>query len=91
MIAAVTLDNRGSDKGQLRPMSERLAEAYGQRPGEHLADGGFVRLADIEALAATGAEYAVSRFDAGHGSLVVEETMRHAATEVAFARRACGV
>ena len=30
--------------------------------------------------------YEVSRFDAGHGSLVVEETMRHAATEVAFAR-----
>jgi len=54
MIAAVTLDNSGSDKGQLRPMSERLAEAYGQRPGEHLADGGFVRLADIEALAAAG-------------------------------------
>src|SRR5215218_4752399 len=54
MIAAVTLDNSGSDKGQLRPMNERLAEAYGQRPGEHLADGGFVRLTDIEALAATG-------------------------------------
>jgi transposase len=54
MIAAVTLDNRGSDKGQLRPMSERLAEAYGQRPGEHLVDGGFAKLADIEALAAAG-------------------------------------
>src|SRR5215213_4125304 len=36
MIAAVTLDNSGSDKGQLRPMSERLAVAYGQRPGEQL-------------------------------------------------------
>jgi transposase len=54
MIAAVTLDNTGSDKGQLRPMSERLAEVYGQRPGEHLADGGFTKLADIEALAAAG-------------------------------------
>jgi transposase len=54
MIAAVTLDNSGSDKGQLRPMSERLAEAYGQRPGEHLVDGGFAKLADIEALAAAG-------------------------------------
>src|SRR3712207_8891362 len=54
MIAAVTLDNRGSDKGQLRPMSERLAVAYGQRPGEHLVDGGFAKLADIEALAAAG-------------------------------------
>lgn len=54
MIAAVTLTNTGSDKGQLRPMSEWLAEAYGQRPGEHLADGGFAKLADIEALAAAG-------------------------------------
>src|ERR687893_1364738 len=54
MIAAVTLDNTGSDKGQLRPMRERLAEVYGQRPGEHLADGGFATLADIEALAAAG-------------------------------------
>jgi hypothetical protein len=54
MIAAVTLTNTGSDKGQLRPMSEWLAEAYGQRPGEHLADGGFAKLADIEALAMAG-------------------------------------
>ena len=54
MVAAVTLDNNGSDKGQLRPMSERLDEAYGQRPGEHLVDGGFTKLADIEALAAAG-------------------------------------
>jgi transposase len=54
MIAAVTLTNTGSDKGQLRPMSEWLAEAYGQRPDEHLADGGFAKLADIEALAMAG-------------------------------------
>jgi predicted esterase len=44
----------------------------------------------LNALADRGARYEVSRFDAGHGSLVVEETMRHAATEVGFARRACG-
>ena len=54
MIAAATLDNSGSDKGQLRPMSEWLSAGYGQRPGEHLVDGGFVTLADIEALAAAG-------------------------------------
>jgi hypothetical protein len=30
----------------------------------------------------------VSRFDAGHGSLVVEQTVRHVSTEVDFARRA---
>ena len=29
----------------------------------------------LDALAARGADYAVSRFDAGHGSLVVEQTM----------------
>jgi dienelactone hydrolase len=45
----------------------------------------------LDALAAREAAYEVSRFDAGHGSLVVEETMRHAATEIAFARRACGL
>ena len=45
----------------------------------------------LDALAARGATYEVSRFDAGHGSLVVEESMRHAATEIAFARRACGL
>lgn len=42
----------------------------------------------LDALAARGAAYEVSRFDAGHGSLVVEETMRHVATEIDFARRA---
>ena len=52
-----------------------------------------IRQVDIylDALAARGANYEVSRFDAGHGSLVVEESMRHAATDIAFARRACGL
>ncbi|MDT7581027.1 MAG: hypothetical protein QOK35_2291 [Pseudonocardiales bacterium] len=46
----------------------------------------------LAALATAGTvPYEVSRFDAGHGSLVVDETMRHAATEVAFARRVCGL
>jgi dipeptidyl aminopeptidase/acylaminoacyl peptidase len=45
----------------------------------------------LAALAARSVPYEVSRFDAGHGSLVVDETMRHASTEVAFARRACGL
>ena len=40
----------------------------------------------LDALAARDADYAVSRFDAGHGSLVVEQSMAHMATEVAFAR-----
>jgi dipeptidyl aminopeptidase/acylaminoacyl peptidase len=44
----------------------------------------------LDALAARGATYEVSRFDAGHGSLVVEETLRHVATEIGFALRALG-
>lgn len=45
----------------------------------------------LDALAARGdVRYEVSRFDAGHGSLVVEETLRHIATEIDFARRAVG-
>jgi dipeptidyl aminopeptidase/acylaminoacyl peptidase len=32
--------------------------------------------------------YEVARFDAGHGSLIVAETLRHMATEIDFARRA---
>jgi len=43
----------------------------------------------LDALAARGdLRYEVSRFDAGHGSLVVDETLRQVATEIAFADRA---
>lgn len=43
----------------------------------------------LDALAARGdVAYEVTRFDAGHGSLVVDQTLRHIATEIDFARRA---
>jgi dienelactone hydrolase len=43
----------------------------------------------LNALAARGeVDYRVLRFDAGHGSLVVEQTLRHVAAEIAFARSA---
>jgi hypothetical protein len=54
MIAAVAVDNCGSDMGKLAPMSDKLAADYGRRPAEHLVDGGFVALADIERLAGEG-------------------------------------
>lgn len=54
MIAAVSLDNRGTDLGKLAPMSAALERDHGHRPGEHLVDGGFVVLAEIEALAEAG-------------------------------------
>ncbi len=54
LIAAVDVETSGSDMGRLRPMSDALAAAYGRRPREHLVDGGFAKLDDIEALAAEG-------------------------------------
>lgn len=43
----------------------------------------------LDALAARGdVGYEVARFDAGHGSLVVDQTLQHIATEIDFARRA---
>jgi dipeptidyl aminopeptidase/acylaminoacyl peptidase len=45
----------------------------------------------LDALAARGdLHYEVSRFDAGHGSLVVDETIAHIGTEIGFAVRTVG-
>ncbi|GAA3891341.1 prolyl oligopeptidase family serine peptidase [Saccharothrix violaceirubra] len=41
----------------------------------------------LDRLAARGARYEVYRYDAGHGSLVVAETIRQTAAEVAFVGR----
>jgi transposase len=49
-IAGVSVDTVGSDMGKMAPMNEALAADYGQRPGQHLADGGFAKLADIADL-----------------------------------------
>lgn len=40
----------------------------------------------LDALAGAGKDYAVYHYDAGHGSLVVAETIRQVAAEVAFVR-----
>src|SRR5512134_3855819 len=53
-VAGVAVNNIGSDMGRMAPMNEALAAAYGTRPAEHLADGGFAKLDDIEALAEAG-------------------------------------
>jgi hypothetical protein len=36
--------------GKMAPMNEALAENYGERPRQHLADGGYTKFDDIEAL-----------------------------------------
>ena len=41
----------------------------------------------LAALAARDAGYEVYRYDAGHGSLVVSETLKQMSAEVAFVRR----
>ena len=55
-IAAVSVDNIGSDMGKMAPMNETLAANYGERPRQHLADGGFAKFDDITALAEAGVE-----------------------------------
>ena len=55
-IAGVSVDNIGSDMGKMLPMNNALAGQYGTRPRQHLADGGFAKLDDIEALAQNGVE-----------------------------------
>ena len=45
----------------------------------------------LDALAARGARYAQYRYDAGHGSMVVQERIRQVACEIAFARSTLGI
>ena len=54
-IAGVSVDN-SSDMGKLAPMSDALAKQYGKRAGQHLADGGFAKLDDIDTLAGNDVE-----------------------------------
>jgi transposase len=54
IVVGVDLDNRGSDLGRIGPMLDQLEARYGQRPPQHLVDGGFVVRQDIEAAAKAG-------------------------------------
>jgi len=55
-VAGVAVDNNGSDMGKMAPMNEALAADYGERPRQHLADGGYAKFDDIEALENAGVE-----------------------------------
>jgi hypothetical protein len=50
VIVGVDLINQ-VDQGQISPMIEQLQARYGQRPDEHLVDGGFVAFSDLETVA----------------------------------------
>lgn len=54
VILGVDACNSGSDLGQMEPMAEQIENRYGQRPGEHLVDGGYTKHSDIEKAAEAG-------------------------------------
>src|SRR5664280_381949 len=54
LVCGVEATNQGTDVGRLGPAIERLEHAFGRRPAEMLADGGYVSLAEIDHLAACG-------------------------------------
>ena len=51
IIVGVDASNAGSDLGQLAPLVEQVQARYGQAPAEVLADGGYVKLEDLVAVA----------------------------------------
>ena len=54
LITAVALNNVGSDMNQMAPMMDEVRQRYGLVPGQWLADGGFAKHEQIEAVAASG-------------------------------------
>ena len=54
IIAGISVDNRGSDRGDLSPMLAQIETRTGRTPDEMLADGGYVDHKDIAAIADKG-------------------------------------
>ena len=54
VIVGVDANNQGTDAGLMDPMLEQVQQRTGQVPAEHLTDGGFATIADIEKVTARG-------------------------------------
>lgn len=54
VIAAVEVNNDGTDQRMAVPLAEQIERRFEKRPGEWLADGGCVTLGGIDALADRG-------------------------------------
>ena len=54
LVVDTAVDTSGSDRGQSRPMLERVRGRYGKMPRRHLVDGGFNKNADTEWAAGEG-------------------------------------
>lgn len=48
VIVGVSVIDKGSDLGQLKPMLDQIERRTGRLPREQLVDGGYIKLADIE-------------------------------------------
>jgi transposase len=54
LVAGVDVTNQGTDAGLMDPMLEQIEQRTGHVPKEHLSDGGFATVGDIENVAARG-------------------------------------
>ncbi len=54
IIVAVDVTTQGTDHGQIGPMRKQIEQRYGASPGAMLVDGGYVVLADIDAVEGSG-------------------------------------
>jgi transposase len=54
LIVGVDVVNQGTDAGLMEPMLEQIEERVGRRPEEHLTDGGFATVDDIEKVSQGG-------------------------------------
>ena len=56
IVAAIKVENTGSDRGLMRPMVEDWAARKGRYPKRHIVDGGFCSAEDIEWAHSQGIE-----------------------------------
>lgn len=56
MIAAVEVNNHGTDQRMTIPLAAQIDDRYGKHPAEWLEDGGCVTLDGIDALAQSGTD-----------------------------------
>lgn len=54
IVVDVAVVAKGSDRGLIRPMLDRIKQRYGRQPKRHLVDGGFSKNADTEWAAEKG-------------------------------------
>ena len=54
VIVGVSVCNKGRDVGEIEPMLSQVETRAGKLPREHLVDGGYLKLAEIESAAARG-------------------------------------